>query len=69
MNTIILALPGAERLAQSLAEHLPCTATTLEVHRFPDGEAVVRLPTSVAGQRTLLVAHLDRPDEARSVLL
>ncbi|MBK6007756.1 ribose-phosphate pyrophosphokinase [Ramlibacter ginsenosidimutans] len=69
MNTIILALPGAERLAQSLAVHLHCTAATLEVHRFPDGEAVVRLPTSVAGQRTLLVAHLDRPDEKTLPLL
>jgi ribose-phosphate pyrophosphokinase len=69
MNTIILALPGAERLAQSLAEHLHGTAAPLEVHRFPDGEAVVRLPTSVAGQRALLVAHLDRPDEKTLPLL
>lgn len=69
MNTIILALPGAERLAQSLAEHLHCTATTLEAHRFPDGETVVRLPTDVAAQRVLLVAHLDRPDEKTLPLL
>jgi ribose-phosphate pyrophosphokinase len=63
MNTIILALPGAERLAGTLAQHLHCAASTLELHRFPDGESVVRLRTSVAGQRVLLVAHLDRPDE------
>lgn len=69
MNTNILALPGAERLAQSLADHLQCTATTLEVHRFPDGETVVRLPTDVAGQRVLLAAHLDRPDDKTLPLL
>ncbi len=63
MNTIILALPGAERLAETLAQHLHCGASTLELHRFPDGESVVRLRTSVADQRVLLVAHLDRPDE------
>lgn len=63
MTTIILALPGAERLAQTLAQQLHCAASTLEQHRFPDGEGMVRLRTSVAGQRVLLVAHLDRPDD------
>jgi ribose-phosphate pyrophosphokinase len=63
MNTIILALPGAENLAQTLSSLLRCPASTLEVHRFPDGEALVRLRTGVSGQRVLLVAHLDHPDE------
>lgn len=63
MDTIILALPGAERLAETLAQQLHCAASTLELHRFPDGEGVVRLRTGVAGQRVLLVAHLDRPDD------
>jgi ribose-phosphate pyrophosphokinase len=69
MNTIILALPGAERLAQTLARHLHCAASTLELHRFPDGEAVVRLRTDVAGQRVLLVAHLDQPNDKTLPLL
>ncbi|HEX2546766.1 MAG TPA: ribose-phosphate diphosphokinase [Ramlibacter sp.] len=63
MKTILLALPGAERLAQTLAQLLHCDAGTVETHRFPDGEAVVRLRASVAQQRVVLVAHLDRPDE------
>jgi ribose-phosphate pyrophosphokinase len=63
MDTIILALPGAERLAETLAQQLHCAASTLELHRFPDGEGVVRLRTGVSGQRVLLVAHLDRPDD------
>jgi len=69
MNTIILALPGAESLAETLAQQLKCPASTVELHRFPDGEGVVRLRTSVDGQRVLLVAHLDRPDDKTLPLL
>ena len=69
MNTIILALPGAERLAETLAQQLHCAASTVEAHRFPDGEVVVRLRTAVTGQRVLLVAHLDRPDDKTLALV
>lgn len=69
MNTIILALPGAEGLAETLAQQLRCAASTLETHRFPDGEVVVRLRTAVSGQRVLLVAHLDHPDEKSLALV
>ena len=69
MNTTLLALPGAENLAQSLASLLRCPASTLDVHRFPDGEGLVRLRTEVAGQRVLLVAHLDHPDDKTLPLL
>jgi ribose-phosphate pyrophosphokinase len=60
---IILALAGAERLAETLARELQGTAATLEVHRFPDGEQVVRLPCPVQGRQVVLAAHLDRPDD------
>ena len=63
MNTIILALPGTEELAEILGQQLQCPASVLEAHRFPDGEVVVRLRTSVVGMRVLLVGYLDRPDE------
>jgi ribose-phosphate pyrophosphokinase len=69
MNTMILALPGAENLAQTLASLLHCPASMLEVHRFPDGEGLVRLRTGVEGQRVLLAAHLDHPDEKTLELL
>ena len=69
MNTIIMALPGAEGLAEILAQQLQCAASTVEAHRFPDGEVVVRLRTPVAGLRVLLVAHLDRPDEKTLALV
>jgi len=69
MNTIILALPGAEGLAETLAEQLHCAASAVETHRFPDAEVVVRLRTSVQQQRVLLVAHLDRPDDKTLALV
>lgn len=69
MHTILLALPGAESLAEKLAAELHCAANTIEAHRFPDGETVVRLRTGVAGRRVVLAAHLDHPDEKTLPLL
>lgn len=69
MNTLLLALPGAEPLAEALAPCLHCAANAVEVHRFPDGETVVRLRTAVSGRRVVLVAHLDHPDEKSLALL
>jgi ribose-phosphate pyrophosphokinase len=69
MDTIVMALPGAEALAQSLSARLPCGGHALEIHRYPDGEAGVRLRTSVAARRVVLAAHLDRPDAKTLPLL
>lgn len=69
MNLLLLALPGAEPLAEALAARLHCSANMVEVHRFPDGETVVRLRTAVSGRRVVLVAHLDHPDEKSLPLL
>lgn len=69
MNTILLALPGAESLAERIAAELHCAANTIEAHRFPDGETVVRLRSDVAGQRVVLAAQLDHPDEKTLPLL
>lgn len=62
MKPLLLALPGAEACAESLAAALRCEANTVEAHRFPDGEAVVRLRSSVQDRDVILVAHLDHPD-------
>jgi ribose-phosphate pyrophosphokinase len=69
MNTIVMALPGAEALAASLSARLCCGGHALEIHRYPDGEAGVRLRTSVAGRRVVLAAHLDHPDPKTLPLL
>ena len=69
MNHLILALPGAEQLGETLSRQLGWPAQLLEVHRFPDGEAGVRLPVPVAGRHVLLAAHLDHPDERTLALV
>lgn len=58
---MILPLPGSERLDR-IARDLGGAAGTVEVHRFPDGEVRVRIPTPVAGEDVVLVAGLDHPD-------
>jgi ribose-phosphate pyrophosphokinase len=69
MKPLVLALPGAEALAETMAQQLHCAASTVEAHHFPDGEVVVRLRTSVTGLRVLLVAHLERPDDKTMALV
>lgn len=63
MKTLIMAFPDAEDLGQGLAARLECDASAIELHRFPDGEQLVRLRTDVAGCRVLLAAQLDHPDD------
>ena len=43
MKPILFAMPGNEALALGLARALPCETGTIEMHRFPDGEACPRL--------------------------
>jgi len=62
MKNLILALPGAGPLAEVLRLRLGCAAAQVEVHRFPDGEHLVRLRTIVDGHRVLLAASLEHPD-------
>ena len=69
MNTLIVALPGAQELGECLAAQLQCSVSVLDDHRFPDGEQLVRLRTEVAGCRVVLVAHLDRPNDKTLSLL
>lgn len=69
MNLMILALPGAEELTERLAAELHCPASSLDVHRFPDGETVVRIRPPVTGRHVLLAAHLDDPDDKTLAML
>ncbi|MBP2310939.1 ribose-phosphate diphosphokinase [Azospirillum soli] len=48
---------GARRLAQALG--VPCHIA--ELHRFPDGESLVRLPQAV--ERAVVYRSLDRPND------
>ncbi|MDF3032008.1 MAG: ribose-phosphate pyrophosphokinae [Moraxellaceae bacterium] len=65
---LLLAYPGNEALARSLADALGGECATLALHRFPDGETLVTLP-AVAGRRVQIVCSLDRPDAKLAPLL
>lgn len=63
MNAVILSLPGNDRIANRIGASLGLDVSSVVVHRFPDGEARVRLHRSVAGRAVVLVATLDRSDQ------
>ena len=60
---LVVGLPGAERLAARLHRALHGAAGSLSVHRFPDGEALVRLVGVSPGTPMVLVGSLEHPDE------
>jgi ribose-phosphate pyrophosphokinase len=59
----VIALPGDGQLACELAHEWQCGWSELAVHRFPDGEDLVRIDASVQGQRVILAGSLDRPGD------
>ncbi|MRD47910.1 ribose-phosphate diphosphokinase [Caenimonas koreensis DSM 17982] len=59
---LLLTLPGGAALAAALATQLQCSWSPLVVHRFPDGEQLVRIGCDVQGQRVVLVGSLHQPD-------
>lgn len=60
---LVLALPGQSQLAVDLAAQLHCGWSELSLHRFPDGEARVRIDTPVEGLCVVLAGSLQQPDE------
>lgn len=62
MTAVLLALPENDRLGNRIGASLSLDVSSVAVHRFPDGEARVRLRRSVAGQPVVLIATLDRAD-------
>ena len=63
MTAIVLALPENDRLANRIGAFLGLDVSDVVVHRFPDGEARVRVNRSVAGKAVVLTATLDRSDQ------
>ena len=62
MRPILVALPGNEVLAASLAPKLGAETGGAELRHFPDGETYVRLDGDMAGRPVVLVSTLERPD-------
>ncbi len=59
---LVLALPGGSVLARRLARLLRCDWSALALHRFPDGETLVRIDAPVAGRCVVLAGSLNQPD-------
>ena len=64
----VLAWPDT-RLGPQLAEALGCECSPLQLHRFPDGETLVRIGVPVEGEAVVIAASLDHPDEKTLPLL
>ncbi len=69
MSPVVLAMPGNEALARSLAGLLGAESGAAIVRRFPDGESYVRIDSDVACRAVIVVCTLDRPDDKVLALL
>lgn len=58
---ILIGFPEGEALAGSLAARLGLPLHLAALHRFPDGESLVRL--DAAPERAVIVRSLDRPND------
>lgn len=59
---IVLGFPGSTHQAAALARRMSARYATVEVHRFPDGESRVRLPSDLP-DRAILYSSLDHPND------
>ncbi len=69
MKPLVFPLPGGDAFAARLANAIQGETGILAVHRFPDGETLVRLDTDVRGRDVVLAGSLDHPDEKTLPLL
>jgi len=59
----VYAMPGNQDLADALARRRRMARLALDLHRFPDGEGLVRVEEPPAGAEAIIVCTLNRPDE------
>ncbi len=62
MTPLLLALPGDAETARAIAARLGGDVTEVSLHRFPDGESLVRIEQEIRERSVSVVATLDRPD-------
>lgn len=60
---LLIAMPGNERLANSLQQVLEAEQGEIGLRRFPDDETYLRYVSSPEGRDILILAALDRPDD------
>lgn len=62
MSTVVFSFPGNEQLTLSIANAIQAQRGNVTVHRFPDGESLVRIESDISGKEVVVVATLDQPD-------
>jgi ribose-phosphate pyrophosphokinase len=60
---LLIAMPGNEAMARTLARTLRIDVGGIELRAFPDGETYLRLLSDLSGRRIVIVCTLDRPNE------
>jgi ribose-phosphate pyrophosphokinase len=63
MKKIFLALPGNEKLAESLAEKCHAEMGKAIIRQFPDGETYIKIESEVKDKQVFLVCTLNHPDK------
>lgn len=63
METILLALPESENIAQRISDISATLLGKSEIRHFPDGETYIRIDSDVNNKNVVLVCTLDRPDQ------
>ncbi|QJE73982.1 ribose-phosphate diphosphokinase [Aerophototrophica crusticola] len=61
MDSLLVGFPDSRAFAQSLAQALGMSWREVALHRFPDGESLVRL--EAAPREAVVVRSLDRPND------
>ncbi len=62
MPHMVLAYPGNDELARSIADRSGADIVPLEFREFPDGEIYLRVAGSVAEQTAVIACGLERPN-------
>lgn len=61
--TLLISMPGNERLTAGLAEQLDCETGELNTRQFPDGETYLRFNTDLNKRSVAIVCTLAHPNE------
>lgn len=67
--SLLFTYPGHDALGDAVAATGDYTPGGMELHRFPDGESLVRLKTDVKNHDVTLLCSLDRPDDKAMALM
>lgn len=62
-RTLVISMPGNERLTAGLAGQLSCETGELNTRQFPDGETYLRFATDLDKRSVVIVCTLAHPNE------